>query len=479
MLEGSNLAEKHNGWSTSAQKDLDTYIEDLHQLIPQPLFLVNSDGMIVRVNRALAELTGYTVEELTGQPVGLLFASKEDAVSLERDTAKIRRVNARRIAILTKEKKEVPADISTSLRNDKAGNILGYLAAVTEVAEDRRAQERIEQAAREWRATLDAIKDMVWISDKYCHLLKVNRAYANVVGMEPKQVIGKTCHTVFAWAKEICARCPHKCTIATKESATQEFYDPQHETHLEISTAPLFNAEGEVIASVCVARDITNRKLAEKQIQALSRLRQYFSPKLAQRLVSDEDVFRVRRKNLTIFFTDIRGFSMLSDETEPEELLNMLNEFFTEMTQIIFQWGGTVGKFIGDCIMGFFGDPDEQPNHAELAVKMALEMQARVKTLNEKSPLWSDHPLSIGIGINSGFVTIGNVGPENHRDYTVIGRHVNLAARLEEEAKPGQVLVSQRTYRMVADMVKAEEVGHISVKGFDKPVLAYNVLGLS
>ena len=378
-----------------------------------------------------------------------------------------------------RKKREVSVSISTSLRKDRGGNVTGYFAALTEITEDKQSQERIEQAARAWRATLDAIGDLVWIIDKDCRLIRVNRAYATATGIDPKQLIGRTCHEVLTWASETCPSCPHKHTIATKESAMEEFFNQQEGVHLEISTSPIFNEEGEAIASVCVARDITDRKQAERQIQGLNRLRQYFSPKLAQRLISDEDIYKVKRKNMTIFFTDIRGFSSLSDEVEPEELLNMLNEYFTHMTQVVFEWRGTVGKFIGDGIMGFLGDTEEDANHAELAVKMALEMQSRVKTLNEKSLLWSDFPLSIGIGINTGYVTIGNIGPENHRDYTVIGRHVNIAARLEQEAKPGQVLISQRTYRMVADIVKVEEVGEIGVKGFDKPIVVYNVFGLA
>ncbi len=227
-----------------------------------------------------------------------------------------------------------------------------------------------------------------------------------------------------------------------------------------------------------------NRNLEQRvreqveQIQRLNRLKQYFSPQLAERLVSDDSINKIRRKNLTIFFADIRNFTSFSEMMEPEELLDMLNTFFTEMTQIIFKWGGTIGKFVGDGIMGFFGDPEDHPNHAELAVRMALEMQARVKELNEKDFMWSDFPLSVGIGINTGYVTIGNIGPENHRDYTVIGKHVTLAARLEEEAGPGQVLISHRTYSMVENIVKVEKVGHVNVKGFEKPVLVYNVLGL-
>lgn len=462
----------------NACDDSSIYIKDLIQFMPQPLYFADAKGIIVEVSQSLIELSGYTASKLVGQMDSILFVNKEDATNIEEETIRTGKVKARGTIILTKDARKVPVSLSTYLAKYRNGYIAGYVAALSEVSGDKQVHDKIEQVAREWRATLDAIRDLVWISDKDCHLLRVNRAYAGIAGIEPKQLIGKICHEVFSWSKDACPRCPHKKTIATKESAIGEFYNQEHATHFEIATSPIFNDGGEVIASVCVARDITNRKEQEKQIHALDRLRQYFSPKLAQKLISDEDLFKVRRKYLTVFFIDIRGFTALSDETEPEELLGMLNEYLSQMTQIIFQWGGTVGKFIGDGIMGFFGDPDEQPDHAELAVKMALEMQSRVKTMNEKSPLWSDFPLSIGIGINTGFVTIGNIGPENHRDYTIIGRHVNLAARLEQEAKPGQVLISQRTYKMAANIARVDEVGLINVKGFDKPVPVYNVLGL-
>jgi class 3 adenylate cyclase len=213
-----------------------------------------------------------------------------------------------------------------------------------------------------------------------------------------------------------------------------------------------------------------------EQIQNLSRLKQYFSPQLAESLIHDENIGKVRRKNLTIFFVDIRNFTSLSEKMEPEELLNLLNGYFSEMIQIIFDHGGTVGKFMGDGIMGFFGDPEECPDHSQRAIKMALKMQQRVKELNKESFFWGDFPLSIGIGINTGYVTVGDVGPENHRDYTVIGRHVNLAARLESEAKPGQILISQRTYNLVKSTIEAEKMREIAMKGFESPVPIYNVV---
>ena len=470
--------QKNDSQCVGVAGNLAQLMGDLCQFIPQPIYYADCTGAVVEANRAMTDLTGYRDDEIIGKLASSLFTNNADITRVERETAAEGKVRARGVMILTKDRKEVPAVMYTSSITNRDGKITGYLATLSEVTEYKQTQDRIEQAARGWRATLDAIRDLVWISDKNCQLIRVNRAYARAVGMEPKELVGKICYEVLAWAKETCPSCPHQHTFDSKESAMEEIFNHQQKTHLEISTSPILNDNNEVIASVCVARDVTDRKQAEKEIQVLNRLKQYFSPKLAQRLLTDEELYKVRRKELTIFFIDIRNFTMISDRLEPEELLNMLNEYFTQMTEIIFNWGGTVGKFIGDGIMGFFGDPEEYPNHAELAVKMALEMQSRIKIVNEKSYLWGDLPIAIGIGINTGYVTIGNIGPESYRDYTVIGKQVNLTARLTEEAKPGQVLISHRTYRFVADIAETEKIGEISFKGFDKPVLVYNVTGL-
>ena len=467
------MAENEEKVSGAATTRLN--IEDLDNLTSQALYHASLAGNIIRINKAFEELTGYTNEELAGRPITLLFASEEEAGRLEEETVKAGGTRAK-VTLLSKNKKELPLAAGTSLAKDDQGNATGYVATFAETSQ---SLQRFVQAALQWRASVDAITDLVWICDKDCSVLRSNMAYATAVGIEPRLVVGNACRDVFPWAKVACTHCPQKKTMATGEPATQEFYEPELDAWLEISASPILDEKRDVIASVCVARDITNRKRADKQIQSLNRLTQYFSPDLAERLMSDEDLYKVRRKNLTIFFVDIRGFTRLSDEVEPEELLKMLNEFFEQMTATIFKYGGTVGKFIGDAIMGFFGDPEERPDHAERCVKMALEMQAKVRDLNRNSLLWSDYPLAIGIGINTGYVTVGNVGSESHKDYTIIGRHVNLAARLEEEAKPGQVLVSNRTYRLTGSVVKAEEVGNINVKGFDNPVLVYNVLGLA
>jgi class 3 adenylate cyclase len=229
-----------------------------------------------------------------------------------------------------------------------------------------------------------------------------------------------------------------------------------------------------------------NRNLEQKvkeqvdQIERLNSMKRYISPQVAERLISEgTTVGQIKRKNLTVFFSDIRGFTKIAEEMEPEELLEMLNKYFSEMTKIVFKYGGTIDKFMGDGIMGFIGDPCEYPDHAQRAIKMATEMQSKVKDLSSDWFSYGTSSLQIGIGINTGYVTVGDIGSEAHMDYTVVGRHVNLAARLQQEAKPGQIVVSQRTYSLVKDMVEAEEIGEVEMKGFDKPVVVYDVYGVS
>ena len=177
---------------------------------------------------------------------------------------------------------------------------------------------------------------------------------------------------------------------------------------------------------------------------------------------------------MTVFFSDIRGFSALTDGLEPEEIFTLLDRYLSEMITLIHQYEGTLNKIIGDGMLIFFGDPVPMDDHAQRAVKMAVDMQNKVAELKEE---WFHygHELTIGIGINTGYMTVGNIGSETHRDYTVIGNQVNVAARLESLARPGQILISQRTYSRVSDLVEVESCGPIQVKGIHNPIMTYNV----
>ena len=178
---------------------------------------------------------------------------------------------------------------------------------------------------------------------------------------------------------------------------------------------------------------------------------------------------------MTVVFTDIRGFSNITDCLESEELFHLLDGYLSEMIGIVHRHDGTLNKILGDGLLIFFGDPIPMEDHAQRAVEMAVDMQRRVSEIKDE---WSryGHGLGIGIGINTGFVTVGNIGSNRHRDYTVIGNQVNVAARLESTAKPGQILISQRTFSRVKDLGKIEEMGEIRVKGIHTPVRTYRVI---
>jgi class 3 adenylate cyclase len=177
---------------------------------------------------------------------------------------------------------------------------------------------------------------------------------------------------------------------------------------------------------------------------------------------------------MTVVFTDIRNFTTYTDNLEPEELFGLLDKYISEMTRLIHHFDGTLDKIIGDGMLIFFGDPLPMEDHAQRSVLMALEMQKKARELNQEWRCFG-YDFGMGIGINTGYMTVGNIGSDMHMDYTVIGNQVNVASRLESQARAGQILVSQRTFSRVKDIVEAEKIGEILVKGVKNPVLTYNI----
>lgn len=221
------------------------------------------------------------------------------------------------------------------------------------------------------------------------------------------------------------------------------------------------------------------KKVSEQisQLERYNLLRRYLSPKISERILTGDHSFGrgSRRKMMTAVFTDIRGFSSLTDSLEPEEISQLLNNYLTEMIRIVHHFDGTLNKIIGDGILIFFGDPIPFKDHAQRAVKMAISMQEETVKLKDEWQRYG-HELAVGIGINTGYMTVGNIGSDAHLDYTVIGNQVNVAARLESLAGPGQILISQRTYSRVKDLVTVEEMGEISVKGIHNGIKTYSVI---
>ena len=227
----------------------------------------------------------------------------------------------------------------------------------------------------------------------------------------------------------------------------------------------------------------TSESLAEKNamLETLSgKLSKYLAPQVFASIFAGTQDVKVgaKRKKLTVYFADIVDFTETTDALEAEELSHLMNEYFGHMAEIILKHGGTIDKYIGDAIMVFFGDPETNGarEDAIACVDMALEMEARLNLLRDKwLAMGVSRPLQMRAGINTGYCTVGNFGSENRMDYTIIGGQVNIAARLEQAAKPGTVLVSHQTQALVHEDFDCVEHGQIAVKGIREPVTAYRV----
>ena len=240
-----------------------------------------------------------------------------------------------------------------------------------------------------------------------------------------------------------------------------------------------------------LGREVADRKQAEaelaqksQELEGLSiKLSKYLSPQIYQSIFSGERDTEIitERKKLTIFFSDIKDFTATTEEMEPEELTAHLNDYFTKMTEIALEHGGTIDKYIGDAMLVFFGDPTTRgvKEDALACVKMAIAMQRRMPDLRAK---WSDvgveQPFQMRVGINTGYCNVGNFGSEQRIDYTVIGGEVNLAARLESTCEPDGIVLAHETYTLVRDHINAEELGPINVKGISKKVRPYAIKGV-
>src|SRR5712692_10531318 len=239
-------------------------------------------------------------------------------------------------------------------------------------------------------------------------------------------------------------------------------------------------AEG-LAAQLAEWNKILEQRVQEQvqQLERLGRLRRFFSPQLAELIVAGgaEDPLKIHRRDITVVFLDLRGFTAFAETAEPEEVMGVLREYHAEMGQLILEHEGTLERFTGDGMMIFFNDPVEVPNPAERALRMAVAMRACVTNLAQG---WRKRgfELDFGVGLAKGYATIGAIGFEGRWDYGAIGTVTNLAARLCGEAKPGQVLISSRMVGTVEELVDVAPVGELSLKGFLRPVTAFNIVRL-
>jgi adenylate cyclase len=220
------------------------------------------------------------------------------------------------------------------------------------------------------------------------------------------------------------------------------------------------------------------RSLREKEMikHAFTR---YVAREVVEEILKDPEhlVLTGERREATVLFCDIRGFTPLSERMSPEDVVLLLNEFYALMIETVFKHDGTLDKFLGDAVMAVFGAPIAHPDHAVRAVRTAIAMQVGITALNEARAKEGKERIQVGIGVSVGEVVAGTVGSGERMEYTVIGDSVNLASRLESNAKPGRILISERTYDKVRNLVEVVPLGPIKVKGKEEQVEVFELVG--
>jgi adenylate cyclase len=231
-----------------------------------------------------------------------------------------------------------------------------------------------------------------------------------------------------------------------------------------------------------LANSIENTRLVEKikdEDRKLSTLERYLPSVVVEHLFHQQGSAELGGKHalISVLFADIRGFASLAEHTEPVDVVRLLNNYFTAMSEIVFEYGGTLGEYIGDEIMAYFGAPIERKDHARCTIAVALKMMEKIKSFWTKRKRTEEPALNIGIGIATGPAVAGNIGSAKQMKYTVIGNTVNIASRLCARAEGGQILISRETKERIGELAEAHFLEHAFLKGISMPVEVYEVIG--
>lgn len=463
-------------------------------------------GRILSWNPAACRIFGYEEAEVLGRPLTLLMPERfreahEAGLARVVETGETRVIGRTvELAGLRRDGSEFPVELSLSTWTEDGVRL--FAGILRDVSDRARLVRELTASRERLGAIVDSATDAIVCADAEGRIVLWNPGAERILGHAPDDVLGRPLTTIvperFREAHEegmarVSAGGPHRIIGRTVEVAALR--SDGTEVPVELSLSTWTTDDGRFYAGIL--RDVTERKRAEaavreaqealeeknQQLEALSaKLAKYLSRQLYDSIFEGRTDVRVTsyRKELTIFFSDIQGFTELTDTMEAEPLSQLLNEYLGEMSTIAARYGGTIDKFIGDGIMIFFGDPESRGRRddALACVEMALAMRERVRSLQSE---WRDRgvprSLHVRMGINTGYVTVGNFGSEDRLDYTIVGGQVNAAARLEASAGPDEVLISGETFALVKDCVLCEPAGEIKVRGIAYPIRAYRVVG--
>jgi adenylate cyclase len=465
----------------------------------------DSRGVVVSWNKAAEAMFGYEEAEIVGSSLTIIvperFRTAHEAGLGRVVSTGETRITGSTVEVwgLHKDGSEFPIELSLATWEEGAERFFsGIIRDITERAAMTHALSLSEQRLE---AILQSATDAVVSIDARGKVVLWNQEAAQMFGYKAEEMLGETLNAIIPdqfrdahaeGLERVGAGGERHVIGKTVELSALDHEGREFPIELSLAT---WEVDGERYYSGII-RDITERKVAEhalhlankslneknEQLEALSaKLAKYLSRQVYDSIFEGRNEVRVEsyRKELTVFFSDIEGFTDLTDRLEAEQISEILNSYLSEMARIADECGGTIDKFIGDGVMIFFGDPETagRKQDAIACVRMALRMRARISELRQE---WEDRigpePMHARIGINTGFCTVGNFGSEDRLDYTIVGAAVNTASRLESTAGPDQIQISHATYSLVKDEIYCRPLGDVGLKGISHPMRTYEVV---
>ncbi len=467
----------------------------------------DSAGDITTWNPAAANMFGYSQEEVVGESLTVLVPERfrtahREGLARVVETGETHIVgHTVQVAGLRKDGTEFPIELS--LATWVFGGERYFSGIIRDVTERTDLSNALAHSEARLEAILQSANDAIVSVDEDAHVILWNPHATALFGWTEDEMLGEPLNVIIPER----FRDAHKLGVRRVVDGGERHVIGQtaelaalhrdgREFPIELSLATWTDDGGSRFFSGII-RDISERKQAEEalhvankslnqkneQLEALSaKLAKYLSRQVYDSIFAGKTDVKVEsyRKELTVFFSDIQGFTDLTDRLEAEALSDLLNTYLSEMAAIADGCGGTIDKFIGDGIMIFFGDPETQGRRQDAlqCVGMALRMRDRIHELRaEWMQIVGPAPLHVRVGINTGYCTVGNFGSEERLDYTIVGGTVNAASRLESTAAPDQIQISHETYMLVKDEIYCRTIGEVKVKGIAHELRTYEVIG--
>jgi PAS domain S-box-containing protein len=505
--------------SEKALKEAEIKFRSIAESANDAIISADSKGKVISWNNAAENMFGYSEADIIHQSL-MLIIPERFRILHEKGIDRINQGGSRHVigntvelTGLHKEGHEFPIELSLSTWNVAGENF--FCGIIRDITKRKEIEKALKEAEIRFRSIAESANDAIISADSKGNIISWNKAAENMFGYSEVDIIHQSLTLIIPERFRIL----HEKGIERvnqggsrhvigKTVELTGLHKDGHEFPLELSLST-WNVGGEnffcgIIRDISERKkaeedlNISRKKLAEKagklrtankeikikneQLQALSnKLAKYLSQQVYKSIFSGKKDVKIEsyRKNLTVFFSDIHGFTELTDRVESEVLTTVLNKYLNEMSKIALEFGGTIDKFIGDAIMIFFGDPESlgEKQDAIACVKMAIKMREKLEELRiEWDSLGMMKPLQVRMGINSGFCTVGNFGSEDRLDYTIVGSTVNIASRLESAARVNQILISHNTYSLIKDEIQCEMKEELKLKGQAYPIQTYEVI---